>query len=234
MKNFLYQPKSGYCYNSDSIFLFAFIKRFPIKGKVLDVGSGVGILSILIKRYFECDITLIDKQIELLRYAKLNFKINNFKAQFICKDFLDYDGESFDFIVSNPPFYSSNGILSKDKVLNIARYDMHLPLRDFLQKASKLLKNRGYLIFCYDAKRIDYILKYLKEFNIKAKEIRFMHSKIDRSSKVVLIAAQKNSRSDVEILPPFVVFENDSYSKEAKEAFKIANTHSIKGDFCVD
>ncbi len=37
----LYQIPNGYRYNSDSIFLYSFIKRFKPKGKVLDVGCGV-------------------------------------------------------------------------------------------------------------------------------------------------------------------------------------------------
>jgi len=32
----LYQAKDGYSYNSDSIFLYSFIREFPLKGKLLD------------------------------------------------------------------------------------------------------------------------------------------------------------------------------------------------------
>jgi len=47
-----------------------------------------------------------------------------------------------------------------------------------------------------------------------------------------MIAARNNSKSMTQILPPFVVFDDDSvYREKAMEAFENANTHSIKGDF---
>ena len=46
----LYQPESGYCYNSDSIFLYDFINSFKPKGKILDVGAGCGIIGLLVAR----------------------------------------------------------------------------------------------------------------------------------------------------------------------------------------
>jgi len=46
----LYQPESGYCYNSDSIFLYDFIDSFKPKGRVLDVGAGCGVLGLLVAR----------------------------------------------------------------------------------------------------------------------------------------------------------------------------------------
>ena len=45
----LFQPKNGYCYNSDTMFLYDFTTKFNIKGDVLDVGGGCGVLGLLIK-----------------------------------------------------------------------------------------------------------------------------------------------------------------------------------------
>ena len=46
----LYQPESGYCYNSDSMFLYDFVSSFKPKGEVLDVGAGCGIVGLLVAR----------------------------------------------------------------------------------------------------------------------------------------------------------------------------------------
>jgi tRNA1(Val) A37 N6-methylase TrmN6 len=47
-----------------------------------------------------------------------------------------------------------------------------------------------------------------------------------------MIAARNNSKSMTQILPSFVVFdENSVYGEKAMQAFRRANTHSIKGDF---
>jgi tRNA1(Val) A37 N6-methylase TrmN6 len=230
---FLYQPTSGYCYNSDSIFLYDFISAFKPKGELLDVGCGVGIISLLLSRDFNIETTIIDKQEKMLDYAKHNYSINNLNVESHLGDFAEFKtNDRFDFIISNPPFYDSNVQQSENTHLNIARYAHHLPIVDFIAKVKKLLKPRGWFIFCYDAKQIDLLLHHLKINGINPEKIQFVHSKLDRESKLVMIAARMNSRSMTKILPPFVVFDDNSiYREKAKKAFEKANTNSIKGDF---
>jgi len=44
----LYQPKDGYCYNSDTMFLYDFVTKFNIKGDILEVGGGCGVLGAVV------------------------------------------------------------------------------------------------------------------------------------------------------------------------------------------
>ena len=230
---FLYQPTSGYCYNSDSIFLYDFISSFKPKGKLLDVGCGVGIISLLLTRDFNIETTIIDKQEKMLKYAKHNFSLNGLEVQSHLGDFTQWESdEKFDYIISNPPFYDASVQQSEDTHLNIARYAHHLPIDDFIPKVKKLLKPRGYFIFCYDAKQVDLLLHHLTASGITVETMQFVHSKIDRESKLVMISARLNSKSMTKVLPPLVVFDEDSvYRENAKQAFERANTNSIKGDF---
>lgn len=232
-KLFLYQPTCGYCYNSDTIFLYQFIKNFNIKGNLLDIGCGVGILSLLLSRDFKVDTTIIDKQQKMIDYASLNFKINNLKVDIYKEDFSEFKTQKrFDFIVSNPPFYDPRVIQTKDTILNIARYAHHLPLNLFIKKVKEILAPRGWFIFCYDAKQIEEIFYLMKEYKIKVEKVRFLHSKENRDAKLVLIACRNNSKSLTTIEPPLIVFDkNSNYNIEPKNAFLEANTHSIKGDF---
>jgi tRNA1Val (adenine37-N6)-methyltransferase len=230
---FLYQPTSGYCYNSDSIFLYDFISTFKPKGSLLDVGCGVGILSLLLSRDFNIETSIIDKQEKMLNYAKHNFALNNMEVKSHLGDFTQFEsGEKFDYIISNPPFYDSRVTQSENTHLNIARYAHHLPIEDFIAKVKKLLKPKGYFIFCYDAKQVDLLLYHLTSYGINAETMQFVHSKIDRDSKLVMIVARMGSKSMMQVLPPFVVFDDEGvYRKQAQEAFYRANTNSIKGDF---
>ncbi len=229
---FLYQPTSGYCYNSDSIFLYDFIATFKPKGTLLDVGCGVGIISLLLSRDFPVETSVIDKQEIMLAYATHNYRLNGLKVQIYLGDFTEFSTqERYDYIVSNPPFYDVNVQQSQNRHLNIARYAHHLPVEKFMKSVKRFLKPKGWFIFCYDAKQIDVLLYYLKEYSITPEKIQFVHSKIDRESKLVMIAARNNSKSMTQILPPFVVFDkNNSYMPKAQEAFDKAKTHSIKGD----
>jgi len=229
---FLYQPTKGYAYNSDSIFLYDFIASFKPKGGLLDVGCGVGIISLLLSRDFNIKTSIIDKQASMLSYAKHNFDINNISVKSYLGDFLEFNTqERFDFIVSNPPFYDQNVVQSKNEHLNIARYANHLPLEAFIQKVKALLTPRGRFVFCYDAKQIDKILFLLIKYKTKPEVLRFVHSKKERDSKLVMILARANSRSMMKIMPPLIIFNKEnSYENEAKMAFEKAGTNSIKGD----
>ncbi len=230
---FLYQPTNGYRYNSDSIFLYDFTVSLQPKGSLLDVGCGVGILSLLLSRDFRLDTTIIDKQEKMLDYAQHNFSLNSLSVDAHLGDFLSWETtQRYDLIVSNPPFYHSEVTQSQNEHLNIARYSQHLPFADFVQKVKKYLKPRGRFVFCYDAKQIDTVMHDLKLNNINPELVRFVHSKIDRDSKLVLIAARMNSKSMTRVMPPLVVFDTEShYMPEAKKAFERAGTHSIKGDY---
>ncbi len=230
---FLYQPTSGYCYNSDSIFLYDFISAFRPKGTLLDVGCGVGIISLLLTRDFKVETSIIDKQEKMLAYAGHNFALNGLEVKSHLGDFTELKTEDrFDYIVSNPPFYDPRVTQSEDSHLNIARYAHHLPIDAFVRRVKTFLKPKGWFIFCYDAKQIDLLLHHLKIHGINPEKIQFVHSKLERESKLVFIAARNNSRSMTQILPPLVVFnEANEYTPKAMQAFKKANTHSIKGDF---
>jgi len=230
---FLYQPTSGYCYNSDSIFLYDFISTFKPKGSLLDVGCGVGIISLLLSRDFNIETSIIDKQEKMLNYAKHNYVLNNLEVQSHLGDFTEWKTDvKFDYIISNPPFYDSRVTQSENTHLNIARYAHHLPIEDFIAKVKKLLKPRGYFLFCYDAKQVDLLLHHLTSYGINVETMQFVHSKIDRESKLVMIAARMGSKSMIQILPPFVVFDDKSvYQDKAMKVFDRANTNSIKGDY---
>jgi len=230
---FLYQPTSGYCYNSDSIFLYDFIRRFTPKGKLLDVGCGVGIISLLLSRDFKIETSIIDKQEKMLNYAVHNYVLNGLTAQSYLGDFTELKtDERYDYIISNPPFYDENVQQSDDTHLNIARYAHHLPIEGFVKRVKTFLKPKGWFILCYDAKQIDLLLYHLKLSGINPEKIQFVHSKIDRESKLVMIAARNNSKSMTTILPPFVVFDDKNiYNPHVETIFDRANTNSIKGDW---
>ena len=229
---FLYQPAEGYRYNSDSIFLYDFISTFTPKGRLLDIGCGVGIISLLLCRDFKPETVIIDKQESMLSYAKHNFEINHLKAEAHLGDIAAFeDEEKFDFIISNPPFYDSSVTQSENMHLNTARYSHHMPIEVLVSAAKRLLKPRGYFIFCYDAKQIDIVLHQLKEMKLNPKVLRFVHSKIDREAKIVLIAARANSKSMTKVMAPLIVFDEESkYQVDASKAFKKAGTHSIKAN----
>jgi len=230
MKTILYQSPDGYCYNSDSIFLFKFATMFNIKGNVLDIGCGVGVLTLLLAKKFKANFTVVEKQKSMYSYAVKNFAVNNINVDAFNIDFLEFKTDKkFDFIISNPPFYKVDRHQSKNDSINIARYEHHLPLKELIKKSSTLITPRGYIILCYDAWQSDEVIKELKNNKFQPEFIQFVHPKIDKEANLIMITARKGSKARCKILAPLITFDKDGkYTKEAKEAFILANTHSIK------
>ena len=224
----LFQPKNGYCYNSDTMFLYDFITKFNIKGNVLDVGGGCGILGLLIKRDFKkINLTIIEKQKNMSDLIIKNSIENNLEVEVINDDFLEFKfNKKFDFIISNPPFYKGT-LKSDNEIIQVARYEEFLPMDKFFNKVNAILKEKGEFIFCYDAKRVDEIIKFLPKL-LKIIDLRFMYPRINKNAKIVLVRTKRHSKSMLKIHPPLIGFEGDSYSTEADKIYKKANTKSIK------
>jgi tRNA1(Val) A37 N6-methylase TrmN6 len=234
----LYQPFNGYCYNSDTHFLYNFIcenlKQFKnIKGELLDIGSGSGILGLLVARdYKKLNLNQIEIQKNFQFLSQKNSEVNDIENNLYKGDLLNLDfDKQFDYIISNPPFYNNDVIKSENKSLKIARYNDDLPLNKFISKVSKLLKPSGKFFFCYDVKQINGIIISLNDVNLNIESIQFLHPKTSKEASLVMIYARKNSKSKLKVLSPLIMFDNKGkFKNQINDIYKKCSTHSIKCD----
>lgn len=226
----LYQPESGYCYNSDSVFLYDFIDSFSPKGRVLDVGAGCGIVGLLVARDNpKVELEAVEKQDAFIHYATTNARVNKIEYKMHKGSFLDLgDSVKYDYIISNPPFYPSGVTKSDNEMLFNARYNVNLPLRDFFKKVSQLLKPKSHFIFCYDASQFGEICVELEKVKLKVVDVQFVHPKVDRGASLVMIHARNGSKSLMKIWAPFISFDGDTFSHKAQAIYVKASTQSIK------
>ena len=223
----LYQLQNGYRYNSDTLFLYDFINASKLRGDIIDVGCGCGILGLLVARDNEIKLTGIDIDPLNVQISRHNASVNGIAGEFITGDFSEFKSEiKFDFIISNPPFYHFGVTKSQNQHIANSRYNDSLSLEQFLAGANRNLKPKGVLYFCYDAKQIGLILALLVKFKLNLTKLKFVHSKRGQNAKLALFEAKKSSKSLCEILPPLIVFDGDNFSLEASEIFKKANTIS--------
>lgn len=225
----LYQPQDGYCYNSDSIFLFDFIQSFSPKGKLLDVGSGCGIIGLLLAKFCNIQLQMVEKQELMAFYSQKNSEVNGIESQMHQGDFLEMAfEEAFDAVVSNPPFWDSDVMQSADDHINACRYTQHLPFEAFVEKVKKILRFRGDFFFCYDAKQLPHVMQVLMEMNLRPEVIKMVHSKKERDAGIFFCKATKGSKARTKVLSPLIVFEGDEYAEEAKKVFTQVQTHTVK------
>ncbi len=226
----LYQPDSGYCYNSDSVFLYDFIDSFKPKGRVLDVGAGCGVVGLLVARDNpKVELEAVEKQDVFVEYATTNARVNKIEYKMHKCDFLELENDhKYDYIISNPPFYHEGASRSDDEMLFNARYNVNLPLKDFFKKVSRLLKPQAHFIFCYDPSQFGLVCAELERVKLRVVDVQFVHPKIDKKASLVMMHVRNGSKSLMNVWEPFISFEGSDFSDKVKKIYKKASTQSIK------
>lgn len=232
----LYQPINGYCYNSDTHFLYNFVcenlKKYKnIKGEILDIGSGSGILGLLLaKEYAKINLNQCEIQEMFQFFSTKNAQTNKINASLYKGSFEEIEfNKKFDICVSNPPFYHCDVIKSENESLKIARYNDSLPLDSFIKKVASILTSEGKFFFCYDVKQINEIIILLNKYKFNLESLQFVHSKVSKDATLILVYAKRNSKSLTKIFNPLIVFEkNNDFTQEVQEIYKKSSTYSIK------
>ena len=125
----------------------------------LDIGSGTGLLSLMIaQKNPHSIIDAIEIEKNAYEQAKENFSISKWNDRLNIfhtdvKDFLS--GKKYDLIISNPPFYE-NELLSIEKNKNIAKHAEGLTLKDLIVIVKKKLSESGYFVILLPYHRIQY------------------------------------------------------------------------------
>jgi len=81
--------------------------KFNVKGlKILDIGTGSGVIPLVLKKHFpEAIVSSVDFSEKALKTAQRNADYHQLEIQFIHADYLNFElDENFDIIISNPPY----------------------------------------------------------------------------------------------------------------------------------
>jgi tRNA1(Val) A37 N6-methylase TrmN6 len=218
---FIYQPKNGYRFNLDSVLLAHFFKTSKSKAKLIDLGTGSGILPVLISlRYPNLDFYAVEIQEEFFKLAKKTFERNNLNVKLIkdnIKSLKKYFSSSFfDYVITNPP-YLKNYSNQNENIL-IARSETKATIEDFIEISSYLLKVKGRFFGVFPSYRFIEIVGYLNKYKLIPKRVRFIHPTIDEKSTHFLIEAQKGTNLGGEVIEnPLIVYVNPREKEYSKE-----------------
>ena len=200
------QKVGGYKYGEDTILLFKLFQASLNKKniKLLDIGTGNGILPILLSdNEFLSELVGIDIQKENIDRANKALQLNKIKKniQFECMDIREYKKSNhFDVIISNPPYMDDNGKkINENEHKAISRHEIKLSLNELISNAKRLLKPIGLLYFIHRTHRLVEIIKALDKNNFSIKKIIFIYSAQNNKSTMMFVEAVKGKKIKLEI-----------------------------------
>ncbi len=222
------QNKEWFRFGIDSVLLSDFAKEIKKGSKVLDLGTGTGIISILLCGKTELEkIIGIEIQEEVYKMANKSILLNNLENRFevINEDIKNlrniFPANSIDAIVTNPPYKKENtGLKSKNIVEQISKHEILCKLEDIIKQSSFLLNNNASFYMVHRPDRIADIIELLRKYKLEPKRIRFIYPKISKEPNLVLIKATKGAKSFLKIEKPLIVYnENGEYTDEILEIY---------------
>ena len=222
------QNSKGFCFGMDSVLLSDFAKNIKNNSVVLDLGTGTGIIPILL-----CGKTNLKKVIgveiqeEVYNMAKKSIKLNNLENKFeiINKNILDLDKifekNTFDVIVTNPPYKKKEaGIKNDDERKIISRHEITANLEDFIKVSKDLLKDKGELYMVHRPERLVDILSLMRKYKIEPKLLKMVFSNKNKEPNLVLIKGIKNAKPFLKIEKNLYIYDEDgNYTEELLEIY---------------
>ncbi|MFM9020264.1 MAG: tRNA1(Val) (adenine(37)-N6)-methyltransferase [Sediminibacterium sp.] len=141
------QGKAAMKVCTDACIFGAWVAKFLKErdGRLLDIGTGTGLLALMAAQTCKMEIDAIDIDQEAVEQAKHNFLLSPWSDQLrsIHADIRTWvTDERYDVIISNPPFYE-NDLHSPDARRNDALHSERLTLEELEQAVNKMLKPGG-------------------------------------------------------------------------------------------
>ena len=221
------QKENGFCFGMDAVLLSGFADVRPGE-KALDLGTGTGIIPILLEAKTKGEhFTGLEIQEEMADMASRSVELNGLKDRIaiirgdIKEAGLIFGGASFDVVTTNPPYMNDcHGLKNPDEAKAIARHEVLCTLDDVVREGTRVLKPGGRFYMVHRPRRLIEILQTMKQYGLEPKRMKFVHPYKDREANMVLIEAVRGGGALMKVEAPVIVFdENGEYSQEIRTTY---------------
>ncbi len=207
------QDTNRFCFGMDAVLLSGFA-RIKEGARVLDLGTGTGIIPILLEAKTKAEhLTGLEIQEDSADMARRSVLLNGLehKIDIVTGDIKEagslFDAASFDVITCNPPYMiGQHGLTNEEDAKAIARHEILCTLEDVVSQTAKLLKPGGNFFMVHRPFRLAEIMSVLQAYKLEPKRMRLVYPFVDKEPNMVLIEANRGGKPRMTVEKPLIVY----------------------------
>ena len=209
----LIQKKDEHRITQDALLLADFSLQAGVIGEAVDLGSGNGIVSLLLASDPQIEkVTGLELQPELVELGQRNVKLNGFENKVnICQgDWRQVrkvlKGQKFELVVANPPYWEiGKGRINPEKKRAQARHEIAGALEELVIACRYLVRpHKGYVNLIYPTQRLVELLVLLEKYQLQPKQLQFIHNNVNTQAKFFMLRATLHGQRGLQVLPPAI------------------------------
>ncbi|RYF88551.1 MAG: methyltransferase domain-containing protein [Chitinophagaceae bacterium] len=203
-----------------------FVNSAPPPKHILDIGTGTGLLSLMLAQKINAEIEAIEINKDAAQQAQENFDTSPWASRLktINSSLQEFAGEScYDLIIANPPFFEDD-LRSNAAAKNDAKHDSSLTLHQLVEAIHKLLVTTGSAVVLIPQHRTSYFSALVSAAGMHINGVLEMRQSFThkpfRSIVVIAKTADKFDKSILtihdhkrEYTPEFAALLKDYYLK---------------------
>ena len=224
---YIIQDPGRFCFGMDAVLLSGFARVKPGE-KALDLGTGTGIIPILLEAKTKGEhFTGLEIQPESADMAARSVAYNHLeeKVDIVPGDIKGasqiFGASSFDVVTTNPPYMiGQHGLVNEGDAKAIARHEILCDLDDILRESARILPPGGRFYMVHRPFRLAEIFSKMVAYRIEPKRMQMVYPFVDKEPNMVLIEGLRDGKSRLTVEKPLIVFEKPGvYTKDITEIY---------------
>ncbi len=221
------QDTEGFCFGQDAVLLANYaMSAVRPESRVLDLGTGTGIVPLLIAAKSEArEIYGLEIQESVAALAERSVALNGAgdRVHIVRGDLKQVRELGFcdcmNVVTSNPP-YMNTGLRSTENRKLISRHEVLCSFSDVAAAAAAALKSKGKFFLVHRPNRLAEIIAELKKHQLEPKRLRLVYPFEGKEANLFLLEAVKGGGTELHVEPPLIVYrEVGKYSDEIQKIY---------------
>ncbi len=191
-------------------FLLASTPRLRRNLRVCDLGSGTGLLGLLLlQRESSLTVTGLELSPAAVELADRCADANGLSGRLIshCMDLRDapkrFATGSFDLVITNPPYY--DGVPPSHDARRMARHESACSLPEIVSAAAYLLRWGGTFRLSHKPERLTDVLGLLRAARCEPKRLRFVQNTPDAAPSLALMEGRRGGNPGLSVEKPLIL-----------------------------